>query len=224
MSFGNKIKQLIYGLPIHKRSFNSKEYWQNRYLIGGNSGAGSYGRLAKFKAEIINDFVKKNKIKLVVEFGCGDGNQLSLFKIQKYVGLDVSKKSIELCRRLFLTDKDKSFFLYDPYCFIDNLSLFNSDLTLSLDVIYHLVEDEVFDKYMQDLFSTSKKYVIIYASNTNKNKTLQAQHVKHREFTKWIKEKLPNWKLTNKIENEFKLKDNDKEESFADFYFFKKIN
>ena len=35
----------------------SAAYWEERYRRGGNSGAGSYGKLAEFKAEVINDFV-----------------------------------------------------------------------------------------------------------------------------------------------------------------------
>lgn len=45
--------------------FNSKLYWEARYKNGGNSGAGSYNKLALFKAEIINEFIKKNNIKSV---------------------------------------------------------------------------------------------------------------------------------------------------------------
>ena len=36
--------------------FDSKKYWNDRYLKGNDSGSGSYGILAKFKADIINDF------------------------------------------------------------------------------------------------------------------------------------------------------------------------
>jgi len=43
-------------------SFNSSEYWDNRYKNGGNSGQGSYNALAKFKASVINDFIENNKI------------------------------------------------------------------------------------------------------------------------------------------------------------------
>ncbi len=39
------------------RSFDSSAYWEERYIQGRNSGNGSYGRLAEFKAKIINDFV-----------------------------------------------------------------------------------------------------------------------------------------------------------------------
>jgi hypothetical protein len=39
------------------------------------------------------------------------------------------------------------------------------DLELSLDVIYHLVEDEVFDAYMRSLFAHAGRFVVIYSSN-----------------------------------------------------------
>ncbi len=41
------------------KDFNtSGEYWEERYKVGGNSGAGSYNNLAKFKGEIINNFIE----------------------------------------------------------------------------------------------------------------------------------------------------------------------
>ena len=68
------------------------DYWENRYERGLTSGAGSYGRLAHFKAEVLNEYVNQNKILSVVEFGCGDGAQLSLAKYANYIGLDLSPK------------------------------------------------------------------------------------------------------------------------------------
>ena len=100
----------------HKKNdkFESKNYWENRYKKGGNSGAGSYSKLAEFKAEIINDFVHKNSVDLVVEWGSGDGNQLSLAKYKKYLGFDVSATAVNLCREKF---KNDTFFFYLNYAF-----------------------------------------------------------------------------------------------------------
>lgn len=56
---------------------NSQDYWRKRYEKGGNSGLGSYDHYAVFKADVLNAFFKENHIQSVVEFGCGDGNQLS---------------------------------------------------------------------------------------------------------------------------------------------------
>ena len=53
---------------------SSREYWEQRYSMGGTSGAGSYDKLAEFKVEVINSFMKKYQISSVIEFGCGDGN------------------------------------------------------------------------------------------------------------------------------------------------------
>lgn len=87
----NNIAEIIYFSLIKIRFPGSKEYWEERYKGEGTSGLGSYGKFAEFKAEIINSFVKDNKINSVIDFGCGDGNQLSLFEIPYYIGLDVSK-------------------------------------------------------------------------------------------------------------------------------------
>ena len=35
------------------KQFDSKKYWEKRYLKGGDSGDGSYGKLAEFKAKVI---------------------------------------------------------------------------------------------------------------------------------------------------------------------------
>jgi hypothetical protein len=37
----------------------SSSYWEQRYRQGGTSGAGSFRRLAEFKAETLNDFVAR---------------------------------------------------------------------------------------------------------------------------------------------------------------------
>ncbi len=178
----------------------SKEYWEERYASGGTSGEGSYGKLAEFKAEIVNSFVEDNKINSVIEFGCGDGNQLSLYKFPNYIGFDVSKNVLRLCMERFKDDKSKSFFSYDPEYFVNNHSTFKADLALSLDVIYHLVEENIFELYMRHLFGSAGKFVIIYSSDIN---TKHTYHEKHRQFSKWVEVTLPDWKLMKKIKNKY---------------------
>lgn len=173
--------------------FNSKKYWNDRYLRGGNSGAGSYNHLAQFKADVINDFIEKNQIKSIVDYGVGDGNQLKLISTEnlKYTGIDVSNFIISKCKEEFKDDKTKIFIHDDD---IDND--LKADLVLSCDVIYHLIEDHVYKEYMDNLFSMSKKYVIIYAPNINYN---EAIHVKKREFIENIFDNYPNFNLVKRI-------------------------
>lgn len=179
--------------------FSSKKYWENRYAAGGNSGEGSYDKLAKFKADFLNKFITTNHINRVVEFGCGDGNQLSLANYPEYIGLDVSSTIIQKIANNFLGDETKSFFLYNADCFQDNLGVVSGDLTLSLDVIYHLIEDDVYQSYMLHLFNSSNKYVIIYSTDFDQ---LSSQHVKHRKFSDWISKNRKMWKLSEQADNQ----------------------
>jgi SAM-dependent methyltransferase len=212
--FTLKLKQILFP--------GSKDFWETRYSLGGNSGQGSYGKFADFKADVLNDFVKEKKILSVIEFGCGDGNQLSLAKYPQYIGLDVSATALSLCREKFSEDKSKSFFLYSPSCFVDHQKVFQADLGLSLDVIYHLVEDEVYHAYLDHLFNASKKFVIIYSSDVNKEGGTHARHVRHRQFSQRVKERFPDWKMLKKINNPYPGKGDFGQGSFADFFIFKK--
>jgi len=198
-----------------KVRFKSSQYWENRYIEGGNSGVGSYGILAKYKADFINSFMKKNNIESVIELGCGDGNQLALYQIKNYVGFDVSKTVITLCRDKFKADKTKMFHLYSELDSNKNIS--KADLTLSIDVLFHLVEEMVFRKHINHLFRLSNCYVIIYS--TNFNNKYNSPHQVDRSFTEYIKKSIKNFKLIEIDDNPHKGRD-----SQADFYVYKRIN
>ena len=193
----------------------SASYWDLRYRKGGTSGVGSYGRLAEFKAEVLNEFVRAKGIRTVIEFGCGDGAQLELAVYPEYVGTDVATISIERCSTRFAHDSTKRFYLAEALP--RDLGAF--DLALSLDVIFHLVEDRVFDSYMRSLFARAKHHVVIYSSNYDARS--DSPHVRHRKFTDWIAKRAPGWKPAGYLQNRFPFDPNRPEEtSFADFYFF----
>lgn len=194
----------------------SKDYWIQRYDSGETSGSGSYHKFAIFKAEVLNSFVRDKQIRRIIEYGCGDGNQLRLSEYPTYIGFDVSPKAISQCENIFSFDETKTFKLMDSY------ANEKAQLTLSLDVIYHLIEDDVFFIYMKRLFDSSTRFVIIYSSNTDKQARLQRAHVKHRKFTKWIKQDKPEWKLIQHIPNKYPYLGDEQEGSFADFYIFEK--
>ncbi|OUR93436.1 hypothetical protein A9Q87_05550 [Flavobacteriales bacterium 34_180_T64] len=196
----------------------SQAYWEQRYANDLNSGSGSYGRLAQFKAEVLNNFVLNNSVQTVIEFGCGDGNQLSLANYPSYKGLDVSSKAIEICKSRFKNDLTKVFFHLND----EVLNSAKAELVLSLDVLYHLIEDEVFVSYMDQLFKSSTKYVIIYSSNYNEVLT---DHVKCRKFTDWIEKNISHqWNLIHRLKNKYTFDEEDLENtSMADFYFYEKV-
>lgn len=186
----------------------SADYWEERYAGGGDSGAGSYGIIAEFKAQVLNDFVEQRRVRTVLELGCGDGHQLSLAKYPSYVGLDVSNTAVEHCRARFADDVAKSFQVYKP----GSLDLV-AELTLSLDVLLHLVEDAVFETYMRDLFGAATRYVGIFSPDRDGRPG--APHVRYRRFTPWVATNAPDWQLLLTVENPHKG-----DESVADFHFF----
>lgn len=173
----------------------SQAYWQRRYEVGGDSGSGSYGENAEFKAAVLNEFVAEQRVDSVIEFGCGDGNQLALAHYPRYLGLDVSERAVALCRERFNGDSTKSFALLGDY------TGERAELSLSLDVIYHLIEDDVFDAHMDALFAAATRFVIVYATNTTKRASMQRAHVRHREFTTWVTAHAPAWELVRETRN-----------------------
>ena len=195
---------------------DSSDYWKRRYEAGGDSRAGSYGELANFKAGVINRFVSEHKVKTVIEFGCGDGNQLLLAEYPEYLGFDISPDAVQICKRHFAADSTKSFRLVDDY------DEENAELALSLDVIYHLVEDPVFEAYMDRLFRSADRFVIIYSSNTDQNPMIRPPHVRHRAFSKWV-DNLSNWTLEAQIPNRLPSSCDSLNGSFADFWIYRKL-
>ncbi len=192
----------------------SETYWENRYLAGADSGVGSYGFFAEFKADVLNKFVLKNNVQTVIEFGCGDGNQLSLASYNEYLGFDISNTTIVKCREKFKSDKQKSFGLMSEY------NGEKADLALSLDVIYHLVEDEVFEDYMKMLFEASNRFVIIYSSNSEDNSGYEGTHIRHRKFTEWVQVHLQNWELVEHLPNRYPYRGDYRKGSFAEFFIY----
>lgn len=227
----SKLKKLIKSIPIigaiasdiykiflypRKPFIGSTNYWIERYDFGGNSGCGSYNQFAEFKADVINQFVQQNDIKTIIEYGCGDGNQLKLAAYPSYVGFDISHKAISICRETFPEDITKTFKMMNDY------TNETAELTLCLDVIYHLVEDGVYVEFMNRLFDSSERFVIIYPSDSDIPVQSHVPHVKHRNFTRWVDTLKPEWKLTKHIPNKYPYTGDAKTGSSAEFFIYER--
>lgn len=197
------MKKLIRNIIFNLKG--SKKYWEKRYSKGGNSGKGSYGNIARKKAEVVNNLIRRYNIKSIIDMGCGDGFQLGLFNIKEYIGLDVSDTIIKKCKNRWIDDDTKRFYLYPN-------RYKKAQCGLSMEVIFHLIENNVFEQYMKDLFNSSQQYVIIFSDNENKKQTI---HEKHRKFTNWINNNLLDWELIETIHKPIS-------ESPCSFYVFKK--
>lgn len=208
------LKKLIKPLLGQPGFEGSAAYWENRYRSGGNSGSGSYGELARFKADYLNGFVKEHAVRSVLEFGCGDGNQLTLAIYPYYTGIDVSLTAVRACRERFASDATKCFMPLSEY------ASQQADLVLSLDVIYHLVEDAVFDDYMKTLFAAAERFVIIYSCDAAEDSATTSKHVRPRKFTRWVEVNAPGWALVDHVPNRLPFTGDSNTGSWSDFYVY----
>lgn len=167
----------------------SAHYWEWRYASGGNSGAGSYGAEADYKRDFINRCLEDHRIGSVIDFGCGDGNQLQGMALPAYHGFDVSPTAVARCRAAYAGDAGKSF------DHVDNYRGETADAAFSLDVLYHLTEDEVFNCYLDRLFGAAGRLVVIYAVDRDESRVLKGRHVRFRRFTEVIARRFPRFHL-----------------------------
>jgi SAM-dependent methyltransferase len=196
---------------------SSLEYWEERYKAGGNSGAGSYGRLSLFKASVLNAFVAEHQVRTVVEFGSGDGAQLSLAAYPHYLGVDVSHRALAICREKFRGDRTKRFVHVTDYARQPE----TAELALSLDVIYHLVEDAIYEEYMLRLVNAAERFICLYSSDFDGPGP--ATHVRHRHVTRWMSENAHRWRMLHHIPNIYRpdpARPNDT--SWSDFFIFER--
>ncbi|HEY3835887.1 MAG TPA: methyltransferase domain-containing protein [Bryobacteraceae bacterium] len=193
-------------------AFSSSEYWEGRYRAGGTSGMGSVGRLARFKAATINRFIADNAITSVVDLGCGDASQLELLQLPAdYVGVDVSPAALASCTARFPGRR-----FVQPG---ELRTISPADLTMALDVIYHLIEDSVFAATLSTLFSWATRFVVIYASNLDA--ASPSPHVRHRRFTDRIAAKEPDWRLLAHLPNPYPYDAARPDDtSFSDFFIY----
>lgn len=193
-------------------------YWQARYAAGGDSGAGSYGRFAEFKARVLNALFDELQLRTVIEFGSGDGNQLTLLRVADYTGVDISAEAVARCRERFAGQAGRRFMTLQDYDAATPPP--RAECTLSLDVVYHLVEDTTFETYMRRLFDAATRVVVVYSSNHDEAVQADGSHIRHRRFTRWVDEHAAGWRLLRHVPNEHPFRGDYRTGSFADFFVF----
>ncbi len=190
------------GIPFD----TSAEFWEKNYQNGSTSGTGSYGRVAAFKGETINRLVEEFKIECLLDFGCGDGNQNSYFNVPRYVGLDVSKTIVSRNRQKYSDRKHRLFFHIRPDFLGTDLVGFQPDMAVSLDVVFHLIEDENYHIYMRNLFGAGNRMVVIYTHDMpdgEARRVAKAPHVVFRNVEMWARQHAPDFCLLDKFANPY---------------------
>ena len=192
------LRTKLEGAARRARFPGSERYWERRYAAGGNSGAGSYGETASWKAGVVNGWVRDLGVRSIIDWGCGDGNQLSLADYPKYLGIDRSPTAIKRCIEQFADQAQMSFMTFRPGELHDPAGWFKADLALSMEVIFHLTEDEVYQDYMSRLFGSAERYVVICSNDEVGTEKVPTE--RHRRFSDWIATHARGWSLKERVD------------------------
>lgn len=151
---------------------DAKQYWNQRYNSGGNSGYGSYNEQLQKKLKWLGGL----DINSITEIGCGDfnfGSKLTkMYPSAKYHGYDISDVIIK-------QNREK----YPQYHFTSGDSIGGGDLVLCIDVLFHTLKDEDYHEtlLMLDAFYKQGKYLAVTAYEYDQEKGL-SPHVRIRKF------------------------------------------
>lgn len=131
-------------------------YKHNKWGIG--SGPGSYEVCTKDYLLYLYKFIKVNKIKRVIDFGCGDWQMLSHFNFSNdiyYFGYDVVKGLVDRNKKLYEKKNIKFFYLNHL-----NDKIQHGDLIMIKDVLMHW-ENKYIKYYLENIFPKYKYGLIV---------------------------------------------------------------
>ena len=172
-----------------------RAYWDCRYRGGGNSGAGSYGAHAEYKSSVIQGLIDTHGTESLVDFGCGDGNQISSIRVARYVGLDISKEAVKLCRERFTGDDSRSFDLYRPGQSVDGAPY---DMAMSLEVLMRVIDESDFVSTLDEMFMSASRLVVILTPIFELVPYTPGSHERHRNLAPYL-EKYDDWCVSETI-------------------------
>ncbi|MDC1047076.1 hypothetical protein OAQ96_00150 [Alphaproteobacteria bacterium] len=142
-----------------KKYFENIEYYKKMHVDGYKLSNGKIrtseeaynGKSTLIFAKLIKEIIKKNKIKTMLDYGCGKGffyknpsnqNGLQIKSLRNYWDIDID--------------------LYDP-CFDENSYLNedkNYDLLICVDVLEHIPTEDIY-WILEKLMTKAKKYLFI---------------------------------------------------------------
>jgi len=128
------------------------------------SGPGSSEEYTREWRAFVQEFISKNTVMTIVDWGCGDWTHSKLidWNNAKYFGIDIVPSLIESLNQQF-ADENTSFHLFDPDI-ISSRSLIsivcqNVDVIICKDVIQHLPNDVSIE--LLKTFIDSCKFLIL---------------------------------------------------------------
>lgn len=168
-------------------NYDPATYWERRYQDGRTSGAGSEGDAALAKAKMIDEVITGYGLTSVIDWGVGDGVVLGHLKTKvRYLGLDVAPVAIERLRAKYGPRSRTRWF-----ALASEGAHEVRDLALSLDVMFHLVDEADYQLHLAQVFGSATKAVLIHANDHDGGRT--ARHVLWRKWTPDVARIFPEW-------------------------------
>jgi hypothetical protein len=94
-------------------------------------------------------------------------------------------------------------------------------MVLSLDVIYHLVEQPVFESHIRRAFSSARRVVVLYTSDgPPMTRQRWPAHIRHRKVTDAVARLAPDWSLSARLPNPRPYIPDDLATTFAEFFIY----
>nr|WP_186363469.1 glycosyltransferase [Rhizobium sp. ACO-34A] len=196
----------IVGLPLGKPgqvpALDRSGFGASAQQTGDNSN----DPLTRYKGLVVNLFAQQKNLRSFVELGSGDGSHLPYFDFEQYTGFDVSQAAVARTKAMYAANPNFRFIWSGEPELDWEVHEQEYECALSLDILQHLTDDEIFTDYMDRLFSLSSRYVIIYAPNFDAPGGDGALHARHRKFVDFVEQRYPQWTLLKYLENPFKFK------------------
>lgn len=154
------------------------------------------GEAAQEKADFVNRIIEEFRPRTIIDWGCGDGEVIKRLhlNISKYYGVEISPFMVLKLSKKF----NRDFCRFSSPKKARNLK-WRGELSMSLDVMFHLVNPIEYREYLANLFGTSDQLVLIKSPDETRNG--MNRHVLYRKWTPDVAKLFPSWKLVRNVED-----------------------
>lgn len=141
---------------FRRQSFQNFIFWDYRYCFNPElgSGVGSRGEFLNQKSTLLGKIAELFSNLSVLEVGCGDLEVSSKLSFSNYIGIDLSKYSIELAAK---KRPDWTFINTS----IDAFSLNSFDIVICLDVLLHQPKEDLYFHLLEAIVQRCGRYLLI---------------------------------------------------------------
>ena len=175
-------------------------YWNTRYMLGGNSGYNGLD-VDKYTNYVWSAIDKTaGKQKDVIDVGCGDLLFWSNRDSDKYIGIDISPKIININKKL----RPKWKFISSS---ADASLNIKAETVICMNTLYHIMDDNVYNNIIKNIISWSDKWIMIITwRKIPKNLKKDSFYQKYRDFSIY-KDRIVNSGFTLVLEEHIPLDD-----------------